>query len=227
MSTRRNKAAQGSLTAVQRYIQQDWAPGLTYRDSITHQVHAECKSNPQMDPVRYRAQCPLPHLISHQSVSEPAVIHVHQGLISLCSHMPSAPQKLPQQPTNESPCHSSQADSTSGGSRRRPRQGEGGHQNWSRNVWISVPTGRVFAFTQLFKRDWKLFFWISSGLQLPSCIWTSAFPKRDRHGTEQKAAASVHSLLQSWEQVKCRNKGGSLRCWEQPLCIVVVVISLR
>lgn len=111
-----------------------------YRDSITHQVHAECKSNPQMDPARYRAQCPLPRLISHQSVSEPAVIHVHQRLISLYSHMPSAPQKLPQQPTNESPCHSSQADSTSGGSRRRARQGEGGRQNWSRNVWISVPT---------------------------------------------------------------------------------------
>lgn len=42
----------------------------------------------------------------------------------------------------------------------------------------------------------------------PPAFEPQAFCKSDKHGTEQKTAASVPGLLQSWEKVKCRNRGG-------------------
>lgn len=86
---------------------------------------------------------------------------------------------------------------------------------------------RLSTFTQLLKREWKLLCWISSSLQLPICIWNSAFPKFGRQGTKQKTDTSIQDLLHSWEQVKCRNQGESSSWWELALCLVVVMVSLR
>lgn len=86
---------------------------------------------------------------------------------------------------------------------------------------------RLPTFTQLLKREYKLLFWINSSLQLSVCIWSSAFPKCGRHGRKQKTEASIQGLLNSWEQVKCRNQGESSSWQEQALCLVVVTVSLR
>lgn len=135
-------------------------------------------------------------------VSEAVAKHVHQRLISQCSEVPLALQKLLWQPDNELPCHSHQASITWDGSRSGARQGEG--TCWKveqKSIDLCLHTVRLSTFTQLLKQGLETF----SEL-VPAC---NCPPALELH-LSQSVTGMGQSRKQQHQSQVCFSPGGKL-----------------
>lgn len=134
---------------------------------------------------------------------------MHQRLISQHSQVPSAPQKLPQQPDNELPCHSCQADTTWDGCRSWARQGERRYLNGAKLCGSVSAQSQAVHVHPAVKEQMETAFLNQFQLATTHLPLKLSFPKVWKTWDKKKTGASIQGLLHSWEQVKCRNQGES------------------